>query len=234
MDTPAPPSSATPPAAAATVASPPVAVSRSAHIALGLLLSFVLGLLAFRGYGASSGAKPTEPASAALTDLNRAGRAELEQIPGVGPSLSKQIAEHRQTRGPFKSVEELRQLKGVGPATLEKMRPFLRVDPLDVPEAEPLLEPLVLERKPTAPASPVVNPRSGSASHKLQPGDPPIDVNSASMEELMRLPGVGPVMAQNILSSRTEKPFTSVSDLDRVKGIGVKTLEKLRPFVMVK
>jgi competence protein ComEA len=50
----------------------------------------------------------------------------------------------------------------------------------------------------------------------------------------MRIPGVGPVTAQNIVAARAERPFSSVADLDRVKGIGPKTLEKLRPFVVVK
>ena len=59
-------------------------------------------------------------------------------------------------------------------------------------------------------------------------------MNTATVEELQRLPGVGPVTAQNIVAARAEKPFKSVADLDRVKGIGPKTLDKLRPFVVVK
>jgi len=65
-------------------------------------------------------------------------------------------------------------------------------------------------------------------------GHPPIDVNAAGAAELMRLPGVGPVMAQNIIKAREEKRFESVADLNRVKGIGPKTLDRLRPFVVVK
>jgi len=59
-------------------------------------------------------------------------------------------------------------------------------------------------------------------------------VNTATADELMRLPGIGPVMAQNIITSRTAAPFQTLNDLDKVKGIGPKTLEKLRPFVVVK
>jgi competence protein ComEA len=62
----------------------------------------------------------------------------------------------------------------------------------------------------------------------LQPGDPPIDINAASLDEVMRLPGIGRVTAQAIVAGR---PYRSLADLDRVKGIGPKTLEKLRPFV---
>ena len=50
----------------------------------------------------------------------------------------------------------------------------------------------------------------------------------------MRLPGIGPVTAQAIIASRTATPFQNLNDLDKVKGIGPKTLEKLRPFVVLK
>ena len=65
--------------------------------------------------------------------------------------------------------------------------------------------------------------------NKLQPGDPPIDVNAASADELQRIPHVGPVTAAAIVAGR---PFRTVDELDRVRGIGPKTLAKLRPFVV--
>ena len=90
----------------------------------------LFGLLAFRGYGNWLGTKPTDQ-SPALTDLNRADRAELEQVPGIGPGLAKQIDDHRRAKGPFQSVDELRHVKGIGPMTLDKVRPFFRVEPRD-------------------------------------------------------------------------------------------------------
>jgi competence protein ComEA len=65
---------------------------------------------------------------------------------------------------------------------------------------------------------------------KLRPGDPLLDVNRATEAELLRLPGIGPTLANRIVSQR---PYHAVDDLRRVKGIGVKTLESLRPFVQV-
>jgi competence protein ComEA len=205
--------------------------SRSAQIALGAFLAFTLGLLAFRGYGNGIGTRPTERASAPITDLNRADRVELEQVPGIGPSLAKAIEDHRAKKGPFKSVEELRQVKGVGPVTFDKVLPFLRVDPASLPPADvDSTEPLVLERKPT----PAPAPRTNSGSKKFQTGDPPIDVNVAGLDELTRLPGIGPVTAQNIINARVERQFSTLADLDKVKGIGPKTLDKIRPFVLLK
>lgn len=59
-----------------------------------------------------------------------------------------------------------------------------------------------------------------------------VDVNAATAAELMLLPGIGPALAGRIIADRRENgPFGSVDDLDRVSGIGVRTVERLRPFV---
>ena len=58
-----------------------------------------------------------------------------------------------------------------------------------------------------------------------------IDVNSASLKELESLPGIGPVIAKRIIEGR---PYLSVDDLLRVKGIGAKRLEEIRPYVTMR
>ena len=60
------------------------------------------------------------------------------------------------------------------------------------------------------------------------PAGRPINVNTATMAELEALPGIGPVLARRIIEGR---PYASVDDLDRVKGIGPKRLEEIRPLV---
>lgn len=60
-----------------------------------------------------------------------------------------------------------------------------------------------------------------------------LDVNRATREELMQLPGVGPVLASRIIEERERAPFRRVEDLTRVPGIGAKTLARLRPYVHV-
>jgi len=57
-----------------------------------------------------------------------------------------------------------------------------------------------------------------------------IELNTATMEELLLLPGVGPARARAILAHR---PYRRVEDLLKVPGIGPKTLERLRPYVWV-
>jgi competence protein ComEA len=60
----------------------------------------------------------------------------------------------------------------------------------------------------------------------------PVDLNSATVEQLDALPGVGPVTAQKIVDYRTEHgPFTSIDDLDAIPGIGPSRIENLRGLV---
>ena len=57
-----------------------------------------------------------------------------------------------------------------------------------------------------------------------------LDLNTASKEELMSINGIGPILAERIIASR---PYKTVDGLIKVKGIGPKNLEKIRPYVVV-
>ncbi|MFO0694812.1 MAG: helix-hairpin-helix domain-containing protein [Polyangiales bacterium] len=60
-----------------------------------------------------------------------------------------------------------------------------------------------------------------------------VDVNSATLEELVRLPGIGETRARAILETRARRPFRRLQDLMRVPGIGRKTLERLAPHLTI-
>lgn len=60
-------------------------------------------------------------------DLNRATAEQLEAIPGIGPTLAQRIIEYRQTHGRFHSVEELLEVRGIGPKRLEQLRAYVVV-----------------------------------------------------------------------------------------------------------
>jgi comEA protein len=60
-------------------------------------------------------------------DLNAAAEAELVRLPGIGPVMAKRIVEYRQMHGPFKRLEDLRQVKGIGAKTYAKLAPLLVV-----------------------------------------------------------------------------------------------------------
>jgi competence ComEA-like helix-hairpin-helix protein len=70
---------------------------------------------------------PPGGAGGARLDVNRADRAALQSLPGVGPVLAERILEDRARNGPFRSVDELRRVKGIGEKTLERLRPLVAV-----------------------------------------------------------------------------------------------------------
>ncbi|MFI9487157.1 helix-hairpin-helix domain-containing protein [Promicromonospora sp. NPDC052451] len=74
------------------------------------------------GPGAGSGAGPT-------VDINTADALALDALPGVGPSIAQAIVEWRETNGPFADVDELEDVPGIGPATLDELRDSARVGP---------------------------------------------------------------------------------------------------------
>jgi competence protein ComEA len=59
-------------------------------------------------------------------DINAADWPELSVLPNIGETLAKRIVESRQADGPFADVDDLQRVRGIGPKTLEQIRPYLR------------------------------------------------------------------------------------------------------------
>jgi competence protein ComEA len=57
--------------------------------------------------------------------INQADWPELAELPEIGPTLARRIVESRESAGPFADHEDLRRVRGIGPLTLERMRPYL-------------------------------------------------------------------------------------------------------------
>ena len=186
--------------------------------ALIVLLTLGLGGLASDSVLQGSREGPTSPPF--RIDLNRAPPSELLLLPGVGPQMAQRIELYRRDHGPFQSVDDLRKVPGIGPALLERIRPKAEVGMAPAPlaaSAFPLVEP----------------PAKTTKAAKVQNLTELIDINRADLEELQRLPGIGPKMSQRIVDERAKKPFEKVGDLRRVPGIGPKTMEKLKAFIKV-
>ena len=60
-------------------------------------------------------------------DLNRATQAELERLPGIGPGLAKRILDYKQSHGRYQTIEELREVKGIGEKRWRRLEPLLMV-----------------------------------------------------------------------------------------------------------
>ncbi|HEY2412038.1 MAG TPA: helix-hairpin-helix domain-containing protein [Pirellulaceae bacterium] len=58
-------------------------------------------------------------------DINKAEWPELAELPDVGETMARRIVESRTLQGPFRDHDELRRVRGIGPRTLEKLKPFL-------------------------------------------------------------------------------------------------------------
>ncbi len=73
------------------------------------------------------GVDPTAEDAILKVDINAAGQAELEQLPGIGPSTAIKIIEYRESNGPFTSIEGLMDVSGIGPAKFAAMKDMVVV-----------------------------------------------------------------------------------------------------------
>jgi competence protein ComEA len=213
---------------------PAPAWSRPAQAVAALLLLLAIALLGWRvGEAQRWSCRPATLESNVLDsptiNLNQADHAQLLQLPGVGENLARRIEAYRVEHHGFRDVDELRRVSGIGPKLLEKLRPFVYVEPTDSVEDDEAARPTVHESVPVA----RIETRTRPIGTKKPLPTQPIDINRATVAELQRLPGIGPTLSQRILEAREEKPFRSVDELRRVRGIGPKTLERLRPHVVV-
>ncbi|MEA2460488.1 MAG: competence protein ComEA [Actinomycetota bacterium] len=84
------------------------------------------------GRGDDAAAAPTSPSSGAssspsVVNLNTADQTLLETIPGVGPVTATSILQFRSEVGSFGSIDQLLEVDGIGPATLESIRPYVTI-----------------------------------------------------------------------------------------------------------
>ncbi len=166
-------------------------------------------------------------------DPNRATEAELDRLPGVGPATARAIVAARERDGPFSAVDDLLRVSGIGPGTLQRMRPHLGLAPdARVVGRRPAAQSSVPARP--APALPSARPPARPAQAGGAGAGSPLDLNRAAPADLERLPGIGPALAGRIVAERSRRGgFRTVEDLLAVQGIGPAILERVRPLVRV-
>jgi competence protein ComEA len=132
-------------------------------------------------------------------DPNVAPAEQLARLPRIGPALAARIVAHREAKGPFRTTDDLAQVRGIGPSLLAGIAPFL-----------------TLNRGPPIGSAPA------RANEK-------IEINSASAEDLEQLPGIGPAIAARIFEYRqSHGRFKSFEELENVSGVGPRLRERLQ------
>jgi len=77
----------------------------------------------------SDGSSGSRETAEAPININTATAAELETLPRVGPTMAQRIIEYRESNGPFKTIEEIQDVQGIGTATFEGFRDRITVGP---------------------------------------------------------------------------------------------------------
>lgn len=82
-----------------------------------------------RGPQAGPGMEPVEPPAGSLININTATQAELEELPGIGPSIAARIIEYREQNGPFSKAADIVRVSGIGPSTYGKIKDRITTEP---------------------------------------------------------------------------------------------------------
>lgn len=96
-------------------------------------------------------------------NINTATKDELVALPGIGPAKAQAIVDHRKAHGPFKTVEDLKDVKGIGAKRFEQLKPDLAVSGPSVAAKPAAAKP---DAKPAAPSRSAQGEVSGAAAKR--------------------------------------------------------------------
>jgi competence protein ComEA len=158
-------------------------------------------------------AREAKEVSTGKVNLNSADLSALEGLPGIGPATAKAIVEGR----PWKSVDDLEKIRGLGAARIAALREHVTLGDEPAPVT-------------TAKTAARRTPRAAEAKGEMPKETPTgkVDLNTADAAALEELPGVGPATAKAIIEGR---PWKSVDDLTKIRGLGETKIAALKDLV---
>jgi len=178
----------------------------------------------------------TQKSLTGLVDINNATQKELEGIKGVGAATAKKIIAGR----PYKSVDELSKA-GLSAKAVDKIKPLVTVSGAPAaPVAAAVTKATAAKKSVAATAATAssevtksaqsAQTKAKSTAAKLAQGTK-ININTADQSTIEKLPEIGPVKAKAIIDGR---PYNSIEDIMKVKGIKGKTFDAVKDYIVIK
>ncbi|HPQ20027.1 MAG TPA: ComEA family DNA-binding protein [bacterium] len=166
-------------------------------------------------------------------NLNLATEEDLVKVEGIGPGTAKKIIKYREEHKKFKSVEELREVPGIGQKKFEQISKYLTVTRGGLTKEDYLKRKDRAEKEKEKKEK--IKESSGLSEKKKSKKGDKININNATVEELTTLPKIGPSAAKRIIEYRKENGrFRRIEDIMNVPGIGIATFERIKDEISVR
>jgi len=203
----------------------PVSRQRLLLFVLAAIVALLLGARLVRGAAPATPAAPLPPVGTTPAGAPAADPAAADPTPAGGPVVVDVVGAVRRP-GLYRFASGSRIADAVRRAGGVTRRAAIAQVNLAAPLADGEQVVVPVRGSPGAGGAPAAAPAGGSPTA-------PLDLNTATAEQLDALPGIGPVTAQKILDYRTQHgAFTSVDELDAIPGIGPARIDQLKGLVV--